>query len=79
MGNASMLAVLWYGGSMVMSGAISIGDLSTFLLYTVYVGGSVVGISSFYSELMKGVGAGARVFELRDRVPEVYIGGAKKE
>ena len=56
---------------MVKSGAISIGDLTSFLMYTAYAGSSLFGLSSFYSELMKGVGAASRLFELQDRKPSI--------
>ncbi len=56
---------------MVKSGAISIGDLTSFLMYTAYAGSSLFGLSSFYSELMKGVGAASRLFELQDREPTI--------
>ena len=67
MGNMTILALLYAGGGMVKSGAISIGDLTSFLMYTAYAGSSLFGLSSFYSELMKGVGAASRLFELQDR------------
>ena len=38
-------------------------------MYTAYAGSSLFGLSSFYSELMKGVGAASRLFELQDREP----------
>ncbi|KAK4542523.1 multidrug-resistance transporter mdr2 [Oleoguttula mirabilis] len=71
MGNMTFLAVLWVGGGMVKSGAISIGELSSFLMYTAYAGSSLFGLSGFYSELMKGVGAASRLFELQDRKAEI--------
>lgn len=55
MGNLTILALLYVGGGMVKSGAISIGELTSFLMYTAYAGSSMFGMSSFYSELMKGV------------------------
>src|SRR5436189_2103219 len=67
--------VLAIGGQMVSSGSISIGDLSSFLLYTIYAGSSISGLSSFYSELMKGVGAASRIFELLDRKPGISSTG----
>lgn len=39
--------------------------------YTAYAGSSLFGLSSFYSELMKGVGAASRLFELQDRKPSI--------
>jgi putative ABC transport system ATP-binding protein len=71
MGNMTILALLYSGGSMVKSGVISIGDLTSFLMYTAYAGSSLFGVSSFYSELMKGVGAASRLFELQDRKPTI--------
>jgi putative ABC transport system ATP-binding protein len=70
-GNMTILALLYAGGGMVKSGAISIGDLTSFLMYTAYAGSSLFGLSSFYSELMKGVGAASRLFELQDRKPTI--------
>ncbi|KAL4943698.1 hypothetical protein BDV06DRAFT_189220 [Aspergillus oleicola] len=71
MGNLTILALLYVGGGMVKSGAISIGELTSFLMYTAYAGSSMFGMSSFYSELMKGVGAASRLFELQDRQPTI--------
>lgn len=71
MGNLTILGVLAYGGTLVKSGGITIGELSTFLMYTAYAGSSLFGLTSFYSELMKGVGAATRLFELQDRDPSI--------
>ena len=56
---------------MVQSGGISIGELTSFLMYTAYAGSSLFGLSGFWSELMKGVGAATRLFELQDRKPTI--------
>ncbi|PYI03384.1 P-loop containing nucleoside triphosphate hydrolase protein [Aspergillus sclerotiicarbonarius CBS 121057] len=71
MGNMTILALLYVGGGMVQSGGITIGELTSFLMYTAYAGSSMFGLSSFYSELMKGVGAASRLFELQDRQPSI--------
>lgn len=70
-GNMTILALLYIGGGMVQSGAISIGELTSFLMYTAYAGSSLFGLSGFWSELMKGVGAASRLFELQDRQPTI--------
>ncbi|KAJ5539311.1 ABC transporter integral membrane type 1 [Penicillium frequentans] len=72
MGNMTVLSLLYVGGGMVQSGAITIGELTSFLMYTAYAGSSMIGLSSFYSELMKGVGAASRLFELQDRNPTIH-------
>ncbi|KAK3712242.1 ATP-binding cassette permease mdl1 [Vermiconidia calcicola] len=71
MGNMTFLALLYVGGGMVRSGAISIGEMTSFLMYAGYAGSSLFGLSAFYSELMKGVGAATRLFELQDREPTI--------
>ncbi|KAJ2458563.1 ATP-binding cassette permease mdl1 [Coemansia sp. RSA 2424] len=70
-GNLAILAFLGFGGRMVMTGEISIGDMTSVMLYSAYVGSALSGLSSFYSEIMKGVGAGSRLFYLLDRTPAV--------
>ncbi|KAL7408902.1 hypothetical protein BDY24DRAFT_405034 [Mrakia frigida] len=66
-GNLSMLCLLGYGGHLVSISEISVGSLTSMLIYAGYVGGSVSGLTGFFTGLMKGVGAGSRVFELLDR------------
>lgn len=70
-GNMTILALLVVGGNLVRSDAMSLGDLTSFMMYTVFAGSSLFGVSGFYSELMKGVGAASRLFELQDRHPTI--------
>ncbi|KAL6716829.1 ATP-binding cassette permease mdl1 [Lecanora helva] len=70
-GNMTILALLYVGGGMVQAGSISIGDLTSFLMYTAYAGSSLFGLSGFWSDLQKGVGAATRLFELQDRKPTI--------
>jgi ATP-binding cassette subfamily B (MDR/TAP) protein 10 len=70
-GNLSMVAVLGYGGTLTAANALSIGDLSAFLLYTAYAGMSISGLASFQAELMKGIGASTRLFGLLQQQPTV--------
>ncbi|EDO19111.1 hypothetical protein Kpol_2000p79 [Vanderwaltozyma polyspora DSM 70294] len=70
-GNTALLSLLVVGTNMISSGALTVGELSSFMMYAVYTGSSLFGLSTFYSELMKGAGAAARVFELSDRKPAI--------
>ncbi|XP_038617312.1 ATP-binding cassette sub-family B member 10, mitochondrial [Tachyglossus aculeatus] len=70
-GNLIVLAVLYKGGLLMGSAHMTVGELSSFLMYAFWVGLSVGGLSSFYSELMKGLGAGGRLWELLERRPEL--------
>lgn len=74
-GNVIILSVLYYGGIMVSQSNISVGNLSAFLLYAAYIGVSMSGLSSFYSEMNRGLGASSRLWELIDRVPQIPISG----
>lgn len=60
---------------MVSSNEISVGNLSSFLLYAAYIGVSVGGLSSFYTELNKSVGAAQRIWEIMDRTPAIPVSG----
>lgn len=51
-GNMTILAMLVVGGNLVRSGAMSLGDLTSFMMYTAFAGSSLFGVSGFYSELM---------------------------
>lgn len=55
--------------------SITVGGLSAFLLYAAYIGVSMGGLTSFYSELNRGLGASARLWELTDRKPAIPISG----
>ncbi|TCS88393.1 ATP-binding cassette subfamily B protein [Anseongella ginsenosidimutans] len=59
-----ILCVVWFGSRMVYSGEISIGDLTKFILYSMFVGGAMGGFAELYTQLQKTVGASERVLEL---------------
>lgn len=70
-GNSIMLLVLYSGGMMMQSSVITVGDLSAFLMYAAYVGLSIGGLSNFYSNMNKSLGASTRLWQLVDRVPSI--------
>ncbi|PVV01000.1 hypothetical protein BB560_004602 [Smittium megazygosporum] len=73
LGNISILMFLGFGGRMVLNGEITIGNLASFMLYTAFVGGSLSGLTSFFSESMKGIGASNRLFYILERPPKIKI------
>jgi ABC transporter fused permease/ATP-binding protein len=78
-GYGAIAVVLWFGGNMLVDGTISIGELTSFLLYTLTVAFSLGALSGLYEDFMKALGASERVFELMDREPTVSGGGARLE
>jgi len=69
MGGFALLSILGAGGHFVQTGAMTIGQLTSFLLYSVTTVGSISGISSFYGDIMTALGASTRVFQLLERAP----------
>ncbi|KAE8216315.1 hypothetical protein CF327_g490 [Tilletia walkeri] len=72
-GNVAILCLLSYGGHLVSRGEITVGDLTSLLLYTAYLGGGLASLTSFATSLMRAIGAGARVFQLMDREPTIRL------
>jgi ATP-binding cassette subfamily B protein len=61
-----IIAVTWYGASLVQSHDILIGDLVSFVFYTVFVGASIAGLGDLYGQLQKSIGAAERILEILD-------------
>lgn len=74
-GNIIIMSVLYYGGTLVNEGQLSIGALTSFILYAAYTAISIGGLSNFYTELNKGVGSATRIWEIMDRKPLIPIEG----
>ncbi len=60
----AMVLVLWYGARLVYTGDLRAGELTSFLLYTVFVGGAMGSFAGLYSQLQRTLGATQRVREL---------------
>ena len=60
----AIVLVVWYGTGLMQQGHLSFGDLTEFVLYTAFVGGTMAGFAELYSQLQKTLGATQRVREL---------------
>jgi ABC transporter fused permease/ATP-binding protein len=69
-----IVAVMWYGASLVAEGQMSVGELVSFVLYTTFIGGSIAGLGDIYSQLQKAIGSSERVLEIMDEEPESASG-----
>ncbi|TEB37668.1 hypothetical protein FA13DRAFT_1761915 [Coprinellus micaceus] len=76
-GNVTILCLLGYGGTLVSRGEISVGDLTSLLLYTAYVGSGLQMLTGFFSSIMRGIGAGGRIFDILGRSPVIPHGQGK--
>jgi ATP-binding cassette subfamily B protein len=61
---ASVVGVLWYGAQDVLSGAMTGGTLSQFVLYAVLAATAVGGLSETWGEILQCIGAAERLGEL---------------
>ncbi len=75
LGSSALIAVLWYGGRLVLDNVMSVGELTAFLLYTTGVAMSLGTLASLWSDFMSAAGAGDRVFDLLDRAPLIPLRG----
>ncbi|UTW00749.1 ATP-binding cassette domain-containing protein [Marinomonas rhizomae] len=69
--------MLWFGGKDVISGAISAGDLASFLFYSIIVAGAVGAISEVMGELQRAAGAAERIMELLSAKSAVVSGSSE--
>uniref|UniRef100_A0A1Q3FA45 ATP-binding cassette sub-family B member 10, mitochondrial n=1 Tax=Culex tarsalis TaxID=7177 RepID=A0A1Q3FA45_CULTA len=74
-GNIIILSVLYYGGTMVSNSEMTVGALTSFILYAGYTAISIGGLSNFYTELNKGVGSATRLWEIMDRKFTIPVEG----
>lgn len=77
-GYIAIAVVVWYGGRLVLDGAMTAGDLTQFLLYTLLVAVSVGALGSLYGDFMKARGAATRIFEIVDAVPTIPLIGGER-
>jgi ATP-binding cassette subfamily B (MDR/TAP) protein 8 len=62
--NGMVLATLYMGGYLVSSNQVSPGEIMSFLVATQTIQRSLTQLSLLFGQMVKGLGAGARVFEV---------------
>lgn len=68
-----IVAVVWYGGNLVIEHEMQLADLLTFLFYTTFIGGSMAGLGDIYGQLQNSIGASERLLEILEEKEEVDI------
>jgi ATP-binding cassette subfamily B protein len=61
---AAMIAIIWVGAMEVFSGAMTGGELTAYLMYVVFLAGSLSTVFEFWSVLQAATGATERLFEI---------------
>ena len=66
----TIVGVIWYGSVLVSSGAISVGSMTMYILYAVFVGAAMGTFPELYANVQKAIGSSERVIEILEEVNE---------
>lgn len=69
----SIILVLWYGAKLMQSGVLTHGELTRFILYTTFIGGSVASFAEVFAQVQKTIGATERIREMLQEEPELGV------
>ena len=68
---SAVTLVLWMGARQVLAGALSFGELSQFLLYSIYMAMAAGMLSEVWGDVQRAAGAMERLMELHAAKPEI--------
>jgi ABC-type multidrug transport system fused ATPase/permease subunit len=63
-------AVILYGARLVQAGDVSMGELLSFLMYAMFVGGALGSFAELFGQIQKSLGAAVRIKELMEETRE---------
>ncbi len=63
-------AVVWRGSYLLQAGEMAAGDLFSFVIYSVFVGGTISGLATVYTNIQKFIGATEDLFKIYDEETE---------
>ena len=66
----AMVAVIWKGSTLLATGEIATGELFSFVIYTVFIGGTIGGMADVFARVQKFIGATEDLLEIFNEVPE---------
>jgi subfamily B ATP-binding cassette protein MsbA len=67
----TITGILYYGGSQVILGRLTPGDLIAYLIYTVLIASPVAIMADLYGQFQAAIGASQRMLDLLDTPPEL--------
>ncbi len=59
--NATTLAVLWFGGNMVLDGSMLVGDLTSFITYITQILSSLMMVTMLFMQASRAMASGRRI------------------
>lgn len=65
-----IVLVIWRGVRLLPTGGIDIGELFSFILYSVFIGASIGSLPELVNRMLKAIGASERLMDIQDEVME---------
>jgi ABC-type multidrug transport system fused ATPase/permease subunit len=66
----TMVAVIWKGSLLISAGEIATGELFSFVIYTVFIGGTIGGMADVFARVQKFIGATEDLLAIFNEKPE---------
>lgn len=60
----AMVAVIWRGASLLASGELATGELFSFVIYSMFIGGTIGGMADVFARVQKFIGATEDLLEI---------------
>ncbi|MBX2985103.1 MAG: ABC transporter ATP-binding protein/permease [Bacteroidia bacterium] len=68
-----LIFIAWRAFQLQAEGVLTIGDILKFMIYTMFVGASIGGISDQYAQIQKSVGAADRILDILEQESETDL------
>ena len=68
---STIIAILWFGGGMVYTGALQVGKLTSFITYVTQILMSLMMVSLIFMMLSRSVASARRILEVLEEVPDI--------
>ena len=68
-----IILVVWYGAHLVKQNAMTGGELTSFAIYTVFIGSALGGLTNLYGQIQKAIGSSERILEILAEDTEVNL------
>ncbi len=75
--NLLILSILYFGGQLVIDDQLSIGDLTSFVLYTITLTIGFASLSGIMNQTISAIGICENIFEIMDEPIKIKSGQCK--
>ena len=69
--NIATLAVLWFGGNMVLDGSMKVGDLTSFVTYITQILSSLMMVTMLFMQLSRAMASAGRIREVMEEKVDI--------